>query len=76
MHKTLLSIQSKEYSISLIEDNDGIDGYIVFTRVIGNYDLDDVDYYNQLSTAKMRFVYLANCLMTSGNLPNIQISNN
>lgn len=76
MQKALLSIQNEEFSISLIEDNGGIDGYIVFTRVLSNFDLDDVDFYNQLSTATMRFVYLANCLMTSGNLPNINNSNN
>lgn len=44
--------------LQLIAHDDGRDGYTVFTRVLNNWDLDDVDYYIRKEHAIARFLYL------------------
>ena len=47
----------------LIAHDDGRDGYTVFTRVLNNWDLDDVDCYNQKENAIARFLFLTNRIL-------------
>lgn len=49
--------------IQLIAHEGGRDGYTVFTRVLNNWDLDDVDSYNQKESAVARFLYLTNRIL-------------
>lgn len=47
----------------LIAHDEGRDGYTVFTRVLNNWDLDDVDCYNQKENAVARFLFLTNRIL-------------
>lgn len=47
----------------LIAHEGGREGWTVFTRVLNNWDLDDVDCYNQKSSAIARFLYLTNRIL-------------
>lgn len=47
----------------LIAHDGGRDGYTVFTRVLNNWDLDDVDCYNQKELAIARFLFLTNRIL-------------
>ena len=49
--------------LQLIAHDEGRDGYTVFTRVLNNWDLDDVDCYNQKKTAIARFLLLTNRIL-------------
>lgn len=49
--------------IQLIAYDDGRDGYTVFTRVLNNWDLDDVECYYQKEHAVARFLFLTNRIL-------------
>ena len=52
--------------IQLIAHDDGRDGYTVFTRVLNNWDLDDVDCYNKKKHAVARYLYLITSVLFCG----------
>lgn len=47
----------------LIAHDEGRDGYTVFTRVLNNWDLDDIDSYNKKENAIARFLFLTNRIL-------------
>ena len=49
--------------IQLIAHDNGRDGYTVFTRVLNNWDLDDVDCYNKKEHAVAWYLYLINSVL-------------
>lgn len=49
--------------IQLIAHNEGLDGYTVFTRVLNNWDLDDVDCFNKKKSALAQFIFLTNRIL-------------
>lgn len=49
--------------VQLIEHDDGRGGYTIFTRFLDNWDLDDVDCYNQKESAFARFLLVINRIM-------------
>lgn len=55
--------------IQLIAHENGVEGYSVFTRVLSNWDQDDVDCYNQEESAKARFLFLVSSLFLERQLP-------
>lgn len=59
-NKVIAEFSADGTRIQLIEHNEGRDGYTVFTRVLNNWDLDDVDSYNYKENAIARFLYLTN----------------
>lgn len=52
----------------LIAHDEGREGWTVFTRVLNNWDLDDVDCYNQKQNAIARFLYLTNRILLEVNV--------
>ena len=58
--KCIAEFTAKGVRIQLIAHDDGRDGYTVFTRVINNWNLDDVDVYNWKDHAVARFLFLTN----------------
>lgn len=55
--------------IQLIAHENGVDGYTVFTRVLSNWDQDDVDCYNRKEHAMARFMFLINTTLLEWELP-------
>ena len=47
----------------LIAHDEGRNGYTVFTRVLSNWDIDDVDCFNQKEHAVARFLFLTNRIL-------------
>lgn len=72
--KTLLKIETEKISVSLIKYADFDNDFVVFTRCLQNYDLDDVDDYCSFKSAQARFMQLANSLILTGWVPNIDPS--
>lgn len=50
---------AKGTRIQLIAHDNGRDGYTVFTRVLDNWDLDEVDSYYRKEKAIAQFLYLS-----------------
>lgn len=61
--KCIAEFTAKGIRVQLIAHNDGRDGYTVFTRVLNDWDLDDVDCYNQRKSAFARFLLVINGIM-------------
>lgn len=55
--------------IQLIAHENGADGYTIFTRVLSNWDQDDVDCYNRLDSAIARFLFLVCNILLERKLP-------
>lgn len=52
--------------IQLIAHDNGRDGYTVFTRILSNWDLDDVDCFNKKEHAIAWYLYLINSALFGG----------
>lgn len=66
--KVLAEFTANGTRIQLIAHDGGRDGYTVFTRVLNNWDLDDVDCFNQKANAIARFLYLTNRILLEVNI--------
>lgn len=62
-NKVVAEFSANGTRIQLIAHNEGRDGYTVFTRVLNNWDLDDVDSYNYKENAIARFMFLTNRIL-------------
>lgn len=62
-NKIIAEFSANGTRIQLIAHDEGSDGYTVFTRVINNFDLDDVDCYNKKEHAIARFLFLTNRIL-------------
>lgn len=58
LDKCIAEFSAKGIRVQLIAHDDGRDGYTVFTRFLNNWDLDDVDSFNQQEDAISRFKYV------------------
>ena len=63
MDKCIAEFTANGTRFQLIAHNNGEDGYTVFTRVLCNWDLDDVDCYNKKEHAIARFLFLTNRIL-------------
>lgn len=57
-NKCIAEFTANGTRLQLIAHENGRDGYTVFTRVLNNWDLDDVDCYNKKEHAVARFLFL------------------
>ena len=62
-NKCIAEFTANGTRFQLIAHDDGRDGYTVFTRVLNNWDLDDVDCFNQKENAIARFLFLTNRIL-------------
>lgn len=67
-NKVVAEFTANGTRFQLIAHEDGREGWTVFTRVLNNWDLDDVDYYNQKASAIARFLYLTNRILLEVNV--------
>lgn len=58
MDTIMAEFTTRRVRIQLVCCDNGKDGYIVFTRVLDNWDLDDVDCYNKKENAVARYLFL------------------
>lgn len=68
-NRVIAEITAYGKRIQLIAHENGEEGYSVFTRVLSNWDQDDVDCYNRKDSAMARFLFLANTLLLETHLP-------
>lgn len=61
--KIIAAFTANGVRFQLIAHDDGRDGYTVFTRVLNNWDLDDVDVFNRKDSAIARFMFLTNRIL-------------
>lgn len=61
--KCIAEFTANGVRFQLIAHDDGLDGYTVFTRVLDDWDLDDVDCYNKKEHAIARFLFLTNRIL-------------
>lgn len=61
--KCIAEFTAKGTRFQLIAHDDGRDGFTVFTRVLSDWDLDDVDSYYIKEHAFARFSYLVNRIL-------------
>lgn len=61
--KVIAEFSANGVRVQLIAHDEGRDGYTVFTRVINNWDLDDIDPYNKKENAVARFLFLTNRIL-------------
>lgn len=64
-NKVIAEFTAKGVRVQLIAHDDGNDGYTVFSRVLNNWDLDDVDCYCLKESAVARFMFLTNRILYS-----------
>ena len=62
-NKIIAEFTANGTRFQLIAHDEGRDGYTVFTRVLNNWDLDDVDCYNKKEHAIARFLFLTNRIL-------------
>lgn len=62
-NKCIAEFTANGTRFQLIAHDEGRDGYTVFTRVLNNWDLDDVDCYNTKEHAIARFLFLTNRIL-------------
>lgn len=64
--KVVAEFTAKGVRYQLIAESDGWKSWTVFTRVLDNWDLDDIDIYTTKEKALARFLYLVNnCILGS-----------
>lgn len=63
MDKCIAEFTANGTRFQLKAHNNGEDGYTVFTRVLSNWDQDDVDCYNKKEHAIARFLFLTNRIL-------------
>lgn len=62
-NKVIAEFTANGTRFQLIAHDEGRDGFTVFTRVINDLDLDDVDCYNKKENAIARYLYLINRIL-------------
>lgn len=62
-NKCIAEFTANGTRFQLIAHEDGTLGYTVFTRVLSNWDLDDVDCYNSKDHAIARYLFLINRIL-------------
>lgn len=62
-NKIIAEFTANGTRFQLIAHDEGRDGYTVFTRVLNNWDLDDVDCYNKKEHAIAQFLFLTNRIL-------------
>lgn len=62
-NKCIAEFTANGTRFQIIAHDEGRDGYTVFTRVLNNWDLDDVDCYNKKEHAVARFLFLTNRIL-------------
>lgn len=68
-NKCIAEFTANGTRFQLIAHNNGRDGYTVFTRVLNNWDLDDVDCFNKKEHAIARYLFLINRILLEVQLP-------
>ena len=63
MYKRIAEFSANGTRILIIEQDEGKNGYMVFARVLNNWDLDDIDEFDEKEHAIMRFLYLSNRIL-------------
>lgn len=58
--KCIAEFSANGTRFQLIAHDEGRGGYTIFTRVLSNWDQDDVDCYNKKEHAIARFLFLIN----------------
>lgn len=61
--KVVAEFTARGVRFQLIAHDGGRDGFTVFTRVLEDWDLDDVDCYNRKEHAVARFLFLINRIL-------------
>lgn len=61
--EVIATFEARGVRYQLIACNGGHDGFIVFTRVLNNWDLDDVDQFYQKENAIARYLYLISIII-------------